>query len=639
MSATWALARRSAWAHRSGLAGTLLVLALAGALLAVAGVLAESGLRSGSDPSAVGGGLLLVLAGSFSGTVATVVVLVVAATVGLALRGRRRELALLRAVGATRGQLRGQIGTEVLLVALLAVPLGAVPGLLLSRVLTPTLRDADLLGPGDALVLSPFPVLGAVAVLLPVAWLAARVAARETLRLAPGAAVRTSGVEAATVGRVRGSAAVTVGLLGLASAFSPLIVPGTVGGASAAASALLLVAAAGLAGPSLVRWAFGRAARWEPHLGPAGRLASANLRGFSRRLTVVVVPLALALTAGTAQTTVDRTVAEAATAQLREGTRAADLVAGAPAGLSAAEVAAVAALPSVAGTTEVRSAPARVRTDADLDGVLDALAWEPTSVTALTAGATGLLVDPSVTAGSLAELDRDGTIAVSTDATVGTGFRVGATVPLRWADGSMSSPTVVAVYDRGLGFGDYLVGPDSPAARPAGPAADSLLVATAPGALPEARTALAGLGVTAQAMGSYAEDAGATGAAERRLSTVLLLGLLAFVFLGAANALVMVTARRRRELGLYGRTGATRTQLLRMVATEAVLTGGLAWVIGTVAVLPAVVGVGLGLLGPALPPVDLRAYLALSGAVVLLPLLTVVPTAARLVRRRGPLSR
>lgn len=58
--------------------------------------------------------------------------------------------------------------------------------------------------------------------------------------------------------------------------------------------------------------------------------------------------------------------------------------------------------------------------------------------------------------------------------------------------------------------------------------------------------------------------------------------------------------RRRNELRLYGRTGATRSQLLRMTLVEATITGGLTWVIGTLAVLPAVLGVGLGRLGPVL---------------------------------------
>lgn len=616
MSTTWDLARRSAWAHRGGLTGTALVLGLAGLLLAVAGVLAESGLRED-------GGLLLVLAGSFSGTVATVVVLVVAATVSLALRGRRRELSLLRAVGATRAQLRAQIGAEVLLVGLVAAPVGAVGGVLLSRLLTPLLREAQVVGADGTLALTPLPVLGATVLVLPVAWLAARIAARETLRAAPGQAVRSSTVETRTVGVVRRAAAGGVALLGLAAAFSPLVVPGTIGSASAATSAFLLVGAAALAGPLLVGWAFGRTTRWERRLGPAGRLATANLRGFSQRLTIVVVPLALALTAGTAQTSVDRTVAEATRVQLQDGLHA-DLIVSPAAGLDPADVAAATGLPGVTGTTALGAAPAKVRTDADLDGVVDALAWEPTTVRSLTPGASGLLLDPDVSEGSLADLDRPDTVAISSDATFDTGFRIGGTVPLRWPDGTTTRPTVVAVYERGLGFGDYLVGPDAlPSSR-----IDTLLVDADPAA--SVPTGLAGLGLTTLDPASYADRATATGAAERRLSTVLLLALLAFVFLAAANTLVMVTVRRRDELRLYGRTGATRRQLVRMSAVEALLTGALAWAIGTVAVLPAVLGVGFGMLGPSLPPVDVGTYLALSGGVLALPLLTVVPTAWRL---------
>jgi len=94
----------------------------------------------------------------------------------------------------------------------------------------------------------------------------------------------------------------------------------------------------------------------------------------------------------------------------------------------------------------------------------------------------------------------------------------------------------------------------------------------------------------------------------------------------------MVTARRRPELQLYGRTGATRTQLVTMAAIEATLTGGLAWIIGTLAVAPAVLGVGFGMLGATVPAVDLTAYLALSTAVLVLPFLTVFPIVIRTVR-------
>ena len=120
-------------------------------------------------------------------------------------------------------------------------------------------------------------------------------------------------------------------------------------------------------------------------------------------------------------------------------------------------------------------------------------------------------------------------------------------------------------------------------------------------------------------------------AATQHLSTVLLLLLLVFVGLGAANTLVLTTAGRRDELALLHRTGTTRRQLLGMTAIESLLTGLAAWVIGTLAVVPAVVGVSFGLLGPGLPSVDLTTYALLSGAVVALATGATLATAARTV--------
>lgn len=617
----WSLARRSAWAHRAGLTGTVIVLALAGFLLAVAGVLAQSGLGSGGPDD----GLLLVLASSFTGTLIVIVVLVLVATIGLALQGRRRELALLRAVGATRAQLRTQVGVEVGLAGLVAVPFGAVFGVFGSQFLEPLLREAGFLDAAGSLSVGPLPVLGATIVVLPVVWLSAWFASRETLRAPPGRAVRESTVETRGVGQSRRVAAVVVALFGLAAAFSPLVVPGTIGAASAGTSAFLLVGAAALAGPILIAWSFDRMAWLDRHLGPPGRLATGNLRGFSRRLTAVVVPLALALSTGAVQTTVNSTVAEAGEVQLRDGLNA-DLVATSPAGLPAE---AVESIPGVSGSTTLNSATVQVLTDPDLAGVVDALAWESTTVRSLTPGVTGYVVDPKVTAGSLDDLRGSDTVAVSSDTTFETRLQIGSTVPLRWADGTTSNPTVVAVYERGLGFGSYLVGPrglDGHSSR-----FESVVINVASGSSADVGRHLANLGMEAVSVPSYAQTATDAGAADRRLSTVLLLAMLAFVFLAAANVLVMVTVRRRPEFSLYSRTGATHTQLWCMSIIEALLTGGLAWLIGTLTVIPAVVGVSLGLLGPVIPPVDLTTYLALSAAVVAVPLLTVVPTAVSMM--------
>lgn len=578
MSAVWTLATAGARAHRAAFAGTALTLAAAGAVLSVVGVLLETGFRGGAG---VDGGLLVTLASSYAGTALVVVLLVVSATVTLALRGRRRELALLRTVGATRRQVRQQVAREVLLVAALAVPLGALPGTLLSDRLAPLLADAGVLAPGAGLALSPLPAVGALALLLPTALLAGRLATRETLRTAPAAAVRESAVEPPTVGTTRLVVALVLAASGLSAAFTPVVVPGTIGGATAATSAFLLLGALALAGPLLVGWAFGRVPESRE---PAARLAVHNLRGFSRRLTGVVVPLALALATGTVQTTVDDTVVEAAHRQLTAAVGTDHVVTGDVAGLG----------------TPLADVPAEVRTDSD--DLPDSLVWEDTALRTVPASTPTSVLDPDVTRGALADLATPGTVAVSSDTAFELSVGLGDQVTVR-LDGVERSLDVVAVYERGLGLGGFLTDPGTLG----DPVPHTALVDGPVGAAP---------GRTVQGVDEYAAAATSAAGADQRLSTVLLLLLLVFVGLAAANALVLTTAGRRAELALLARTGTTRRQLLRMSAVEAALTGLLAWVVGTLVVVPAVLGVTGGLLGPAVPVVDWATYGVLSGLVL-----------------------
>ncbi|WP_241249918.1 ABC transporter permease [Rhodococcus sp. X156] len=613
----WRLARSGAAAHLPSLVGPFVVLALAGVLLSGTGVLIESGLRSGGDA-----GFLIALASSFTGTATMLVVFVVAATVSLALRQRQRDFALLRAVGATRGQIRSLVSRETGLVTLVAAPVGALVGLVAVRSLTPLLASSQMVTPDFQLALSPLPVLGALVFLLPVAWLAARLATRGTLRAAPTAAIGDSVVEPVGIGRVRRTSAIVVAAVGLAAALSPVAVPGALGSATAAVSAFLLIGAAALAGPALVAWVLHRIGR---RGGPATQLALANTRGFSRRLTTVVVPLALALGVGTVQATIDDTMVVAGAQQLADGLHADLVVTG-----TDLERHQLTAVPGVDVATPLASVPAQVRTD-DESGWLGALGWEPVPVRALPAGGVAATLDPGVVDGDLAGLDRTDTVAISRDARMDTGKGLGDTIAIRWAGGELTVATVVAVYDRGLGFGDYLTGQGTPASHGVDVRPDTVLLRTSDAGV---GPAVAGLGLTVQGEQEHVDAVVAAGGGQRELSTMLLLLLLAFVGVAAANALVLTTAGRRAELVLLWRTGATRRQLVAMAGVEALVTGVVAWLIGTATVLPAVLGVSVGLLGPAVPPVDLATYGALSAAVLLIPLLTVVPVVARAVGQR-----
>ncbi|MGC5168041.1 FtsX-like permease family protein [Luteimicrobium sp. DT211] len=642
MTGLWGVAAAGVRAHRVAAAGTALVLVLAGALLGATGVLAESGLRAGGADPTRGGGVVT-LAGSFGGSACGIVVVAVATTVSLALRARRRELALVRTVGATRAQVRGLVAREAVLVALVAAPLGALAGLPAARVLRGLVVDAGLAPPDFEVALSPLPVVAATVLVTGTALVAGLVGAREVLRDAPTAAVGASAAEPATLGHGRRVTAWVLAAAGVLAAFSPVAFPGTVGSTAAASSVLLLVGATAVGGPAVVGALFGargtRGSRGDSRRAPAlpgppvrgvGRwLAVASARGFARRLTLVVVPLALVVAFGTVQTATDRAAARASAAQLVAGLHV-DLVAQVPAGATPAAadalVARVAALPGVRGAAVESGTTVAVRSDDDAD--LGPLAWETAGVRAFQAPAFDGLVDPRVTSGSLRALAAPGTVAVSRDAVLGDGTGVGDPLVVRFAGGQEARLRVVAVYERGLGFGDYLMGESTVRAH-GHPVAGDVLVRAAAGRVGAVERELGALGLAAEAPSSYVATHAGTGEAERRLSELSLLSLLAFVVVAALDALVLTTLQRRDEVVLLRRTGATRRQLVSASCWEALLVAGAAGVVGTLVAAPAVLGAGYGLLGSVVPVADWRTWAALVGASAVVAFAGTVPATLR----------
>ncbi|MBD8063211.1 ABC transporter permease [Oceanitalea stevensii] len=119
--------------------------------------------------------------------VAVVIALIgVANTLSLSVIERRRESALLRAMGLTRGQLRGMLAVEGLFLALAGVLIGAVLGLLYGWAGT-----AVMLGPSGELQLAvPWGYLAAIVVVALIAGLGASVLpARSAVRTPPVAAL------------------------------------------------------------------------------------------------------------------------------------------------------------------------------------------------------------------------------------------------------------------------------------------------------------------------------------------------------------------------------------------------------------------------------------------------------------------
>ncbi|GAB3701831.1 FtsX-like permease family protein [Mariniluteicoccus flavus] len=634
----WRLATSTVRANRVPFAGTFLMIALASALLSGVGVLMESGLRAGRAPGGFGPGAgdqLTTLAGSVAGVALGIVMIVLASTMALVVQQRRRGFALLRAIGATPGQLRLMLTQELVVVGCIAAPVGAVPGAFAAVAAQPLLVAAGVIPAGFAITASPWPILVAVAVVVPAALIAAVLGARRHLAIAPTDALRQAAIESPALSRGRIVGACVCAVAGLVSAFSPWVLPGALGGATAGASALLLITAAGLAGPLLVDRAFALAAHGSDRTrGGAGvQLALANTRGFSRRLTAVVVPLALVVTLGTVQNLVGATLGSAATAQLRTGFTP-DLIVGDGTGVRPEDVARLRALPGVREVAPTSTIPAEVRSDHDEEDPLPgdlALEWEPVPVLAVPSDISPGLLDLGVTEGSLAELARPGTIAISRDARIEHTLALGSTVDVRAAGGTVTA-TVVAVYDRGLGFGAFAVGEGSAAALAPGGSAGTVLVDAEPGRAAEVEAGVRGLGLDLTDRDAHIAAAVRAEGQSQTVSLGVLLILLAFVAVGALNALAMTTLGRRDEFTLLRVIGTSRAQILRTGAVEAAIVAAAAIGLGVVTVLPAVAGVTLGFAQAVVPTLSWPLVAGLVVTAALAPVVGIPLVAAGMTR-------
>ncbi len=591
-----------------------------------AGVTAYAGADRGrAEQSNAPGRLLVEIGASFGGYVVLLIVFVVAGTIGLSVRHRRRDLALLRAIAATPGQIRRMIVAEAALISLMATALGLPAGV----AATGWVRDQMV---SRGVIPDDFPVrvgvLSATAVvvlIMVVAALAALIAARRTARVRPVEALGETAVEPARNGWVR----LGTGLVALAGAGSLTVVTATTGGEAALGAALGLLYLFVLAVTLLAPWINRMAARLvEPVLRgvwrQSGYLAARNLQANAQGATVVLTALVLSVGFGGSLWFVQDNLQRQTVVQTRDGILA-DRVLTAPAGLPESVVAAVRGIPGVAGATGVQQTSVLVSSP----GLI-----EPIAAQAVDPGGLTGTVDLKVTDGTLADLGPT-SIAVSRLQAGVAGWEVGEQVRFWLGDGTPASLRVVAVYERGLGFGDVLLDRATIAGHTATGRDARVLVRTAPGADPDAELAAlaarhpGGTVLPAQELtGRVTADLALNG----WLNKLLVAVMTGYAALAAANTMVLAALARRRELALLRLVGVTRRQIRGMVRAEQTGLLGVSLLIGL-----AIAGVTLSsviraLTGQALPYVPPLGVLAVIGGTAMLALTTTILPVGRLLR-------
>jgi putative ABC transport system permease protein len=512
-------------------------------------------------------------------------------TFSIILAARTRELALLRCVGAGRGQLRRAILLESSIVGALAAGLGLVLGVAIAWVLGGLLHSggaivADVAGSTPRIL--PRTVAISLAVGVITAVFSAWAPARRVTRVPPVAALRG---EVFSLDRRAGRVRTVVGVLATAAGVGAVLagvlsepVESSYLQAGAVASAVGVLVLAPVLARALSHLIGAPVARVT---GIVGELARGNAVRSPRRAAATMLPLVIGLAlmgflatlaAGTKASSVgafDRTIRADFHLQSVGGGMHRPR-------MSPAAVDRLAGLPELAAVAAFRDTEATV-------------AGRPGFVTAADPAQVRAVVTPTVTGGDLSRLAAGG-IAVSRQEADANRLAIGSPVTVRTPRGERVL-TVRAVYDLGgtgeyvrVPFGDYLI----TAADYAALAVDAGVTEVYATARPEIAPVAARAAVERTLAGYPNVEIADRGDLRRAVAGEIdpalrvyysLFGLVILIALfGIGNTLALSIVERVREIGLLRVVGMDRRQLRSMIRWEAIIIAGVG----------AVIGIGLG---------------------------------------------
>jgi putative ABC transport system permease protein len=522
---------------------------------------------------------------------------------------RMRELALLRAVGASRQQVLASVLGEAALVGVIASALGAVAGVALATGLRQLLASLGLELPPRPLTLEPAAFILPITLGIVITLLSALLPALRASRVAPVEAMGAAAIDTSArstprlvvgaIAAVGAAVLVTVGWSAEPTLALQLIGAGLVATfvAVTALGPLYLRPLAGIIGAPL------RAAT-----GITGRLATENARRNPARTSSTTA----ALTIGIGLVTVIAIAAASASASVASATQRSfisDLIVTPDSflGLSPQVATDIDALDEVAVATGLRFTFAGVD-DPSAESADDSIVIGGTSgvrgasVLGIEPDRIDGLVDFEVTTGSLSDLVGN-TVAVSTEEAGKLGVGVGDQVTLSFQASGAQTFTVVAVYGetpllRGGGFITSHATFDANV-PPANRVDQQVLVEFAPGVDPnQGRQAVEGVvDAYPTAQVNDLADLTASRAAQVDQSVALLYALLALslfiALIGVVNTLLLAVYERTREIGLLRAVGTTSRQISGMIVQEAVVIA----IVGTVLGLAIGFGFGVALFG------------------------------------------
>ncbi|MFF7301040.1 FtsX-like permease family protein [Streptomyces sp. NPDC008265] len=349
---------------------------------------------------------------------------------------RTKELALLRAVGANRGQVMRSVLVEALVVGFVSAAVGLISGIGLAVAIRSAIGSLGAKLPGGSLVIAPGTVAAALVIGVVVTTVAAVLPAWRTGRIAPVAAMGSAHLPATSKSLlVRNILGSVIGVLGVGLVFLGVSTGGNTGRMTMGGGAFFMLIGLIVLLPLLSRPVIGAARPLLQKLfGIPGKLAAQNAVRNPRRTAVTAASLAIGLTLVTTLSvfgvTVGKVVDRMSTEKLKADYRVSMSSDAGSLDKSVAET-----LAKAPGITAVSPQTAGYFL---VDGDFRA-------ASGVTPSAIGQLLNVEVLSGSLDALGR-GELAVAQKTAEKAGFTVGSTIRLKYDDGQEASVKVGAIF-------------------------------------------------------------------------------------------------------------------------------------------------------------------------------------------------
>ena len=527
---------------------------------------------------------------SVFGAIALVVgIFVISNTFAILVAQRTRELALLRAVGASRSQVLNSVLLEATLIGLVAATLGLTAGIGLAKAVTWGLDKAGLELPVTSLLVRPQIVAIAFALGLVVTLVAALLPAIRATRVPPLAALRDVAIDRSGTSRGRQG----LGLVTLVAGAYALSAAWTDGSSDAlprvGAGALLIIVGAIVMGPLVaspsvraIGYPIGRLA------GITGRLATENAARSPKRTSATASALIIGVALVGFITVFATSATRSVTAAVERGFTGDFVVQssangfGIPAGFPASVATTTAAVDGVQVVAPLGFGRADVTYPNQEKSTQFVTSVDPQQLSEV--------LDIEMEEGALADLTDDG-IIVDTKVAESRRLALGDPIIITGANGATLAVSVEAISDDPQVLGNFTI----TRAAYATVAPELLDVQLFGKATPDAdidtvianvETAIAGT----PSLEVLDRDAYIGALAGQITSFVtfiygLLILSIIIALIGIANTLSLSINERTRELGLLRAVGMDRRQLRSTIRWEAVV----------ISLLGTFVGLGLGL--------------------------------------------